>query len=147
MSSFLVLNRMGSANRRIFFLVWLQLSKPASQSNRSLCKVQFELSSFQSQYGFKANGSPSLPQLLRISHSCKEQSGERETGNGGRQGPTKLGEKEGRNTGLGSKVVPRLRECCRQSHAEVVRNSRKTIHHILGPPFRQTSKSYITGVA
>ena len=37
---------------------------------------------------------------------------ERETGNGGRQGPTKLGEKEKRYTGLGSKVGPRLRECC-----------------------------------
>ena len=27
---------------------------------------------------------------------------------------------------LGSKVVPRLRECCRQSHAEVVSKSKNT---------------------
>ena len=31
-------------------------------------------------------------------------------------------------TGLGLKVVPRLRECCSQSQAEVVSNSRNIIH-------------------
>ena len=35
-------------------------------------------------------------------------------------------------------MVPRLRECCRQSHAEVVSNSKKKIHHTWGPPFSRT---------
>ena len=37
--------------------------------------------------------------------------------------------------GHGLKVVPRLRECCRQSQAEVVSNSRNTIHQTWGPLF------------
>ena len=39
------------------------------------------------------------------------------------------------STELGLKVVPRLHECCRQSQAEVVSNSRNKIHQILEPHF------------
>ena len=38
-------------------------------------------------------------------------------------------------TGHGLKVVPRLRECCKQSQAEVVSKSRNKIHQTWGPPF------------
>ena len=38
-------------------------------------------------------------------------------------------------TGHGQKVVPRLRECCRQSQAEVVSKSSSKIHQTWGPPF------------
>ena len=38
------------------------------------------------------------------------------------------------STGLGKKAVPRLREWCRQSQAEVVSNSRNKIHQTWGPP-------------
>ena len=32
-------------------------------------------------------------------------------------------------------MVPRLRECCRQSHAKVVSKSSDNIHQTWGPPF------------
>ena len=35
----------------------------------------------------------------------------------------------------GSEVVPRLRECCRQSQAELVSKSSIKIHQTWGPPF------------
>ena len=38
-------------------------------------------------------------------------------------------------TGLGLKMVPRLRECCRQSQAELVSKSRNNIHQTWGPPY------------
>ena len=38
-------------------------------------------------------------------------------------------------TGLGQKVIPRLRECCRHSQAEVVSKSSNKIHQTWGPPF------------
>ena len=40
-----------------------------------------------------------------------------------------------RSKGIGYKVVPRLRECCRQVEAEVVSNSRNRIHQTWGLPF------------
>ena len=40
-----------------------------------------------------------------------------------------------RSTGSGKKVDPRLRECCRQSQAEVVSKSSNKIHQTRGPPF------------
>ena len=39
------------------------------------------------------------------------------------------------SSGLSKKVVPWLRECCRQTQAEVVSKSTNKIHEILGPPF------------
>ena len=41
---------------------------------------------------------------------------------------------EGRYRAL-LKVVPRLRECCRQGQADVVSNSSNNIHQTWGPPF------------
>ena len=41
------------------------------------------------------------------------------------------------STGLGLKVVPRLRECCRQSQAKVVSKSRNKIQQTWGLPFSQ----------
>ena len=40
-------------------------------------------------------------------------------------------------TGLGQKVVPRLRECRRQGQTEVVSKSSNKIHQTWGPPFSQ----------
>ena len=39
------------------------------------------------------------------------------------------------HTGLGYKVIPRLRECCKQSQAEVVSKSSSKIHQTWGLPF------------
>ena len=50
------------------------------------------------------------------------------------------------STGLGKKVVPRLRECCRQSQAEVVSKSGNKIHQTWGPPFSRVL-SQMTSVA
>ena len=49
-------------------------------------------------------------------------------------------------TGLGQKVVPRLRECCRQSQAEVVSNSRNKIHQTWGPGPPFSRALYVTGL-
>ena len=52
------------------------------------------------------------------------------------------GEK-GRDTGLGLKVVPRLRELCRQGQAGMISNSSNKVHQTWDLPF---SRVLYTGV-
>ena len=62
----------------------------------------------------------------------------REQISGGRDGPGRFARL---STGLSKKVVPRLRECCRQAQAEVVLNnssSSNTIHQSWQKPFSQS---------
>ena len=42
---------------------------------------------------------------------------------------------ERREKQVSKKAGPRLRECCRQSQAEVVSKSRNKVHQTWGPPF------------
>ena len=54
----------------------------------------------------------------------------REQISGGRDGPGRFARL---STGLSKKVVPRLRECCRQAQAEVISNSKDKIHQTWDP--------------
>ena len=38
-------------------------------------------------------------------------------------------------SGIGQKVDPRLRDCCRQGQSEVVSNNRNKVHQTWGPPY------------